>query len=65
MSEERKLCPLREMARGEPGGVRSEIECREADCAWWWQQADVAPENVIALFQSAREFGAYPIRVRG
>ena len=25
-------------------------------------QADVPPENVVALFETAREFGAYPIR---
>jgi uroporphyrinogen decarboxylase len=28
-------------------------------------QADVPPENVIALFEAARQFGRYPIAIRG
>ena len=49
MSEEKKICPLREIARGKSGDGRPEIECREADCAWWWYQPDVGPKGACIV----------------
>jgi len=49
MSGERKICPLREIARGKSGDGRPEVEYRRADCAWWWYQPDVAPEGACVV----------------
>lgn len=63
---------MRVLPFGTPGDVRAEVKCRVRDlgpgggyvlAAVHNIQPNVPPENIVAMFDAAREFGIYPIGV--